>query len=436
MAMAIYLEVSKISIRKLLIIIMAVTILVSIALFATVSERYVNNYFDEYIESVYETNLKNIIEYGKLYLTVGKQHKVILNSYIVDPIYYAEIYDNNSNLIINSSNTGNRFTYDENTMNIEHYDIVENDDIIGQAVITRAQNVSYTNTKQVFSNALLVGALIAGALVILIMGIVAVFIIRYLTKDTKKVVKYAIDEGVENTSSRIREFSEIILAIKGYRTKLALKEKIKKEKFDRILHETKTPITVLKSQLEGAADGIISIDKNRAIEMSGEVDKLNHILKDATSIIEGGKIEEKTDIVNIDYSERIEKIVNSLKARFEKKGINLVYSKQPFVIDTDVHILDNALYNLLLNSCKYTQKGSVTIKAEGKEISVLDTGIGIAEDEIDKIFDPYFRASNSTDIKGEGLGLYNVKKDLETLGIKITVSSKIEDFTEFKLIFK
>lgn len=433
--MVTYLEVSKISIKKLLIIIMAITILVSIILFAFVSDRYVNSYFDDYIEGVYETNSNNIIEYGKLYLTVGRQQKVILNSYIVEPIYYAEIYDNSDNLIINSSNTGNRFAFDEYTMRVEYYDINYNNEIIGYVKIIRAQKVAYTNTKQVFSNALLAGALIAGALVALIMGGIALFIIKYLAKDTNSVVNYATDENAEIASSRISEFSEIILAIKGYRAKLKLKEKVKKEKLDRILHETKTPITVIKSQLEGASDGIIAIDKNRAADMSKEVDKLDYILKDATTIIEGNRLEEKTDKINIDYSSRIEKIVNSLKARFDKKGIRLVYNKQPFVINTDVHILDNVVYNLLLNSCKYTMEGSVTIKTEENELIIEDTGIGIGSDDIENIFDAYFRASNSTGIKGEGLGLYNVRKNLDALNVKITVNSKIDEFTEFKLIF-
>lgn len=435
MDMVTYLEVSKISIKKSLIIIMAITILVSIVLFAAVSNRYVNNYFDDYIESVYETNLQNIIEYGKLYLTVGRQQKVILNSYIVEPIYYVEIYDSEDNLIINSSNAGNRFVFDEGTMNIEYFEIVDKNEIIGKVAIIRAEKVSYTNTKQIFLNALFIGALIAGVLVILIMSVVVIIIIRYLTKDTKKVVEYATDENIKKASSRISEFSEIITAISGYRSKLALKEKVKKEKFDRILHETKTPITVLKSQLEGASDGIINIDKNRASDMSKEVDKLDCILKDATTIIEGDEPKRITNIVNIDYSNRIEKIVNSLKTRFNKKGISLIYNKQDFVINTDVHILDNALYNLLLNSFKYTVEGNATIKTEGNELIIEDTGIGIAQEEIDKIFKPYFRASNSTGIKGEGLGLYNVKKDLDVLGIKISVDSKIGEYTHFKLIF-
>ncbi len=415
---------------------MVITVIISTALFAVVSNRYVNRYFDEYIENIYSNNLNNIIEFAKLVLTVSRQQKIILNSYITEPIYHAEIYDKDGILIMESNVMGNKFHTDENTMNVEYHNIVTDEGVIGQVLIVRAKEISYTNTKQVFVKAIFAGALIAVILVAVIMGIIGAFIIRYLSRDTKKVVKYATDEAAASTSSEINEFSQIINAITRFREKLAIKDRVKKEKFDTILHETKTPITVLKSQLEGAVDGIINIDKDRASSMTKEVDKLDKILKDATTIIEGNEIRKSAEIKKIDYSERIQKIVSSLKMRFNKKGLDLLYDKKPFVVDTDTKILDNVLYNLLINGYKYTQEGSVAIITEKNQLIIRDTGQGIASEDIPNVFKPYFRGDNISHINGEGLGLYNVKKDLDLLGVTIELTSKINEFTEFRLTFK
>ena len=432
----IYSEVSKISIKKILIIIMTATVFVSIILFSLVSNGYVNNYFDEYIESVYDTNVNYIVDFSKFVLIDGKQQRSILNSYVTEPIYYAEIYDMNDNLIMYSGGQSSKFIIDDDTMSTEYIDIIHNDVVIGSVLIVRAKEISYTSTKQVFVNALYLGALIAALLVFIIIGFISAIIIRYISGNTKKVVGYANHEDIQKPLTKITEFSSINDAISGYRQKLAIKDKIKKEKFDRILHETKTPITVLKSQLEGVVDGIIDIDSIRAQDMVIQVDKLDTTLKDATDIIEGNEITEDIKITQIDYSNRLEKIVTSMQTRFNKKGLELLYNIKPFVISTDKNLLDNIIYNLLMNSYKYTDKGCVTIETDNKELTITDTGIGIVKDELDKVFNPYFRGGNINDTKGEGLGLYNVKKNLEKLNIDINVTSKLNEFTQFKLIFK
>lgn len=436
MATVIFSEVSKISIKKLLIIIIISTVLISVTLFAYVSNKYVNEYFDDYIENLYSENENNIIQFAKLALTDGKQQRMFLNSYVSDPIYYTEIYDNNDTMIINSGSLNKAFAFDESTMQIERTDIIDNGSTLGHVLIVRAKNIAYTNTKQVFVKAIYNGAIIAIISLVIIMGIIGVLIIRYVSNDTKKIVKYATDEEVKIISSKISEYSEIINAIKNYRNRLSIKEKVKKEKFDRILHETKTPLTVLKIQLEGVVDGIINIDKTRAEEMAKQIEKLDYILKDATTIIEGNEPIETLEISQADYSENITKIINSLKIRFNKKELALNYEKQPFIVETDVRILDNAIYNLLMNSYKYTAKGSVSIKTYDNCLEISDTGLGITPQDLDKVFDPYFRGSNIVDISGEGLGLYNVKNDLTRLHIDITVESEINKFTKFKLVFK
>ncbi len=108
-------------------------------MFSLVSNGYVNNYFDEYIESVYDTNVNYIVDFSKFVLIDGKQQRSILNSYVTEPIYYAEIYDMDDNLIMYSGGQSSKFIIDEDTMDTEYIDIIHNDAVIGSVLIVRAK---------------------------------------------------------------------------------------------------------------------------------------------------------------------------------------------------------------------------------------------------------------------------------------------------------
>ena len=414
---------------------MIVTVLTSVMLFSFISNGYMNKYFDDYIEEAYTTNVYNIVELGKIIINQGIQHRMILNSYISDPIFYAEIYDKDKQLILNSGMMGSGFKIDEDTMSIDSYEIIDGDILIGYAVIIRAKNTSLTETKHIFTKSIFNGGILASVIVLLIVGILGILVVRFISNDSKNVMNYVSDDSSTQTNSKIVEFSTIITAIKDYRHKLKLKETVKKEKFDNLLHETKTPITVLKSQLEGAVDRIIEIDSNRAKDMASTVDSLSDILENVTNVIEENYVEENIVLKEIDYSNSIKKIVESLRHKFESKGLKLDYKKTGFHIKTDEQMLNNVIYNILLNSYKYTYEGSVTIYSDKNKLHIIDTGIGIKEDELSKIFNPYYRGSNVADTKGEGLGLYNVKSQLDKLSIVIEVNSKVYEYTEITLAF-
>lgn len=201
-------------------------------------------------------------------------------------------------------------------------------------------------------------------------------------------------------------------------------------------HEIRTPLNGLIGMSELLGKTVLN-DKQRGyfnkIESSGEL-----LLNIVNDILDLSKLEsDNVSIENIHFSinEVIEKIINTLGNRAEKKNLNLSYFIDPnipeFIIG-DPLFISQVLLNLVSNSIKFTESGSVKCNVifEKQEtlkirIEVIDTGIGLSEDEIKKLFKPFVQADISTTRKygGTGLGLSICKLIISKMGGEIGVKS-------------
>jgi signal transduction histidine kinase/CheY-like chemotaxis protein len=211
-------------------------------------------------------------------------------------------------------------------------------------------------------------------------------------------------------------------------------------------HEIRTPINAIIG-----ASKLISIDPNNEfnsdyIQMINSsanslLALINNILD--FSKIESGKIE--LEYININLREFISDIFLTYKILAKEKGILLlkeITNNVPELINGDEHKLRQIILNLLSNAIKFTESGSisifVTIQSEDKngyilQISVSDTGIGMPEDKMDKLFQNFSQIDASTTRKygGSGLGLSIVKKLIELMGGNIRVQSQLGKGTSF-----
>ena len=203
------------------------------------------------------------------------------------------------------------------------------------------------------------------------------------------------------------------------------------------MHDTKTPLTILKSQLEGVQDGLIQTDRPMVQTLLNNVDALSTALEDITDVVEGQEKAEQVRLLETDYAEELIKMVRSLEAKFREKGLKLELKAERFIIKTNPAVLNKAVYNLLLNSYKYTKTGGAVITADqaAKTLSIKDTGIGIPGDELDKVFEPYYRGRNARAVEGEGLGLSIVKEQLLKINANVLLRSKPGKYTEFIIKF-
>ncbi len=209
-------------------------------------------------------------------------------------------------------------------------------------------------------------------------------------------------------------------------------------------HQLRTPLTVLKGTL-----GVL-IRKPREIpyyeekikESIKEVDRISHLVDQLLLLArhESGKIEPVISRFNLR-----EKVLSNIERLFEQmknKNIGFDISEKNIYVSADSELTDIILENILSNSIKYSHQDCKIninlVETNGTvDCIIQDNGIGMTDEQVEKIFDRFYRTDESREaqIEGSGLGLAIVKKLSEIQQIKINIESKKDSGTSFHLIF-
>lgn len=185
------------------------------------------------------------------------------------------------------------------------------------------------------------------------------------------------------------------------------------------VHQIKTPIAVMRMNLQ-------SEDTEEHRELLAELFRIEQYVDMVLSYIRLGS--SQTDFVfqEYDLDAIIKQAIHKYASQFVRCRIRLIYEPVEMTVLTDEKWLLFILEQLLSNAVKYTRKGTVTIAVSPDLIlSVTDTGMGIAPEDIPRIFEKGFTGYHGrTDKKATGLGLYLCKQTAVKLGIDISVRSE------------
>ncbi len=237
-----------------------------------------------------------------------------------------------------------------------------------------------------------------------------------LYKETKEF-NLTLQQKVDEQTNKIKENA----------SKIEKLFKIRSEFLDVASHQLKTPVSVILGTAsmfkEGSLDQLSSKERNKFIDnIYYKAKKLSAIINDILMASEMDTdsfkfVTQKVKPVKVE--KLIENVSRDLSAPAREKKIRIIYQKPKKAIspvETDADFLEQAIFNLVDNSIKYTQKGSVKISLNEKSGKVLikieDTGIGIPEKNQAVLFDKFSRGENAvnTYTDGTGLGLFIVKK--------------------------
>lgn len=201
---------------------------------------------------------------------------------------------------------------------------------------------------------------------------------------------------------------------------------MKNDFVNHVSHELKTPLASISAYSELLVDGEANDEQTRKEFYSviqSQAKRLNRLIEDIlnTSRIESGLIKVEREPVSLTIL--IEEQLQMIRSYAEEKHIEII-GQRPIVFDqvyADKDMISQVIVNLLSNAVKYTPcGGSIKIKTEVDEIaglarvSVTDTGVGIPKDEIEHIFDKFYRVgANKKQAEGTGLGLNLVKQIVE-----------------------
>jgi len=241
-----------------------------------------------------------------------------------------------------------------------------------------------------------------------------------------KQLSYDIEynwKDIKDTNSEIEKcYQEIIRFLGKKCTNISLEFESRQQEsleyYTTWVHQIKTPISVMQMILKSE-----DTEEHRAL--SAELFRIEQYVEMVLSYIRLGS--ESSDFIFKEYNvdKLIRQVIRKYASQFIRRKIKLVYETVDKNIVTDEKWFCFILEQIISNSIKYTYEGSVTIYLEDdKYISIRDTGIGIAAEDLPRIFEKGFTGYNGrADKKATGLGLYLCRQAADKLGIKLSASS-------------
>ena len=262
---------------------------------------------------------------------------------------------------------------------------------------------------------------------------------------SKKLVETELKKAHDELELRVKErTNELVLTNKKLTSTIKEVEKanaLKTRFLNAASHDLRQPLQALSMYIS-------VLTKNYEDTRNKEIiNKVNVTLHNISSILdvlldisrlESGVIEPK--IKSFLISDLFEQIYSNLSPFAQAKSLNFDVSNADLQIQSDFVLLQRIIENIVSNAIKYTDKGGIELDckdtADSIQITVKDTGIGIDDESIDKIFEDYFQIDNPTRLhsKGLGLGLSIVRQISGLLGCKVEVKSALKKGTTFTII--
>ena len=381
------------------------------------------------------------------------------NSINVNPVF-VQFYDDHKQIIDKSPNLNrsNLVLFDDHKNNLYvdsslnnipirqiQAPIVNNNKVVGYIVV--AMSMEDFEIVQLLKNVLLV---IFPVIIMMLFGIARFFAGRSI-RPVKTIIETSSQITQDNLQMRIplpSNKDELFILSQNINHLLdRIEHAIEREKqfTSDASHELRTPLAVIK----GTMEVLIRKPRNKQEYEEkinfciSEVDRLNHMVDQLLLLarFENQKQNLKSESVYLNA------LLLDLLARFSDKIKNnkiLISTNfsQEYSIASDMYLVTIIISNLLSNAIKYTHsEGKVSLllfEDEGSvQFSIIDNGIGIAPNDIAKVFQSFYRSENSNQatIKGTGLGLSIVKRLCDLLQIKISIKSELNVGTVINLSF-
>lgn len=265
---------------------------------------------------------------------------------------------------------------------------------------------------------------------------------QQVAKLIRPINELDLDEPLENDV--YEELTPLLKSIDKQNKEKEAIANMRKEFSANVSHELKTPLTSISGYAEIMKSGIVKPEDmprfsekiyneaRRLITLVEDIIKLSHL--------DEGKVELERE--DVDLYELTREIISRLAPQASAKKVHMELTGESVIYNGVRQILDEMVYNICENAIKYNKEGGeirvwVGNTLNGKKIIVTDTGIGIPEEQKERIFERFYRVdkSHSKEIGGTGLGLSIVKHGAILHNAKIHVDSELGKGTRMELTF-
>ncbi len=289
---------------------------------------------------------------------------------------------------------------------------------------------------------LIYGAMIGSIIVVII---VSIYFARYLAKPITQLKEAALEISEGNLNREINldrsdEFGTLARSLNQMAEKLKddneqLKRLNEKQNqfFADITHEVRNPLHSIAGSLDMIEMDKISDEKKQQYHQNArkQIQRIARLFEDIKTLQRYDYDAEFIQRKKFDIAGLIEDVIEIHQPKADQKNIVLNSETEGgLFVFADPDKMEQVLDNLISNAIKYTTEGSIKVTAKKRdkevEISVIDTGIGIGEEHLERLFDRFYRTdkARSRDKGGTGLGLAVVKGILKAHGSEIEVESK------------
>lgn len=380
------------------------------------------------------------------------------NSIRVNPVF-VQFYDNNKEVIDKSPNLKDSNLKLFNDSNNIFIDTKLNDIPLRQiqtAIINKGEVVGYlvvAMSLEDFEIVLILKniLLITFPLILILLFLIARFFAGRNIKPVRTIIDTSSQITKDNLQTRIplpQNKDELYVLSQNINNLLnRIESAIDREKqfTSDASHELRTPLAVIK----GTMEVLIRKPRNqqeyeeKILFCISEVDRLNHMVDQLLLLARFENQKQNVKQETIYLNALILDNLTRFSEKTENKKIKIVTDfTEDFYVQSDNYLVSIIFSNLISNAIKYSNdNGKIELKLEKTSTDIIftiaDNGVGISEQDLNKIFNSFYRSdvTNHPDIKGTGLGLSIVKRLCDLLRIKISVESRINEKTKFILQF-
>ena len=292
-----------------------------------------------------------------------------------------------------------------------------------------------------FLNFVLIIVLLLGSLLILIASRYLVKPIKVMTEATRRVAKGDFDVIIQ--FKRQDEIGRLAQSFTSMIHELKQMEMMRQEFVSNVSHEIQSPLTSIQGFSRALQEGIVPLnDQERYLAMIvSESDRLSRLSDNLLRLASLDSDHHPFHRTSYRLDEQLRRIVVATEPQWVNKNleIELLFTKTMIFADQD--LLEQVWMNLLVNAIRYTPVGGkITIRIEQTSTSLRiafhDTGQGIAKEELETIFERFYKVDKSRTRShgGSGLGLSIVKKILDLHQAKIEVQSEVQQGSLFTVI--
>ncbi|MBH0173924.1 HAMP domain-containing histidine kinase [Fictibacillus sp. 23RED33] len=266
---------------------------------------------------------------------------------------------------------------------------------------------------------------------------------KYLVRPISKLntATKSLSKGffsVELDTRRSDELGVLSQSFQHMARKLEQSDEMRKEFISNISHDIQSPLSNIKGYTNLLEkEELSSIDRAKYISViNDEISRLSNLTKQLLLLASLDRNEDILQRKHLNVSQQIKELIRNYQWLINEKGIMLSYSLPDTEFFGDPSLLSTVWDNLLTNAIKYNNReGSIEVSVEKREKSIMiifkDTGIGMNEEEVERIFDRFYRAdvARSKTIDGTGLGLSIVATIVQLHDGKTVVKSKENEGT-------